>query len=290
MSYRIQRQNPDEYIWADEYSCPLLNEENKIVEIYGSVKDVTERVQAIINIDYEKRHSMEYQYQLLSSQLNPHFIYNTLNSFQYYILQGNIEESLNHISDFSQLMRRVLENSMSQFISLDEEVMFLEQYIRISQKRMKDKLSFKIETDPEIDTGEVMIPPMLLQPYVENAIIHAFINSPRTPELYVAIYQDENLIRCLIEDNGIGRENSMLNRNSDAPDKKRSIAMNINQTRLNLLNQITDRNFKLNVEDRYDTHGTPCGTRVVITYESSPSKVKAPINLKHYRGNSNPAD
>lgn len=286
VSYRIKRSKPDEYIWTDEYACPLLDEENRVVEIYGSVKDVTERVNAIINVEHEKKQSMAYQYQLLSSQLNPHFIYNTLNSFQYYILQGNIEESLNHISDFSQLMRRVLENSMSQYITVDEEVLFLEQYIRISQKRMKNNLNFKIETDPEIDTGEIMIPPMLLQPYVENAIIHAFSNSPREPELYIAVYQDEHQIRCLIEDNGIGREHAMLNRNRESMDKKRSIAMNINQTRLNLLNQITDRNFKLNVEDRTDSYGNPCGTRVVITYDSEPQKVSSAIAFQNYLGHS----
>lgn len=289
-SYRVKKSNTENYIWTDEYSCPLLDESNKIIEIYGSVRNVTDHVNTIFHLEQEKKQSMAYQYQLLSSQLNPHFIYNTLNSFQYYILQGNIEESLNHISDFSQLMRRVLENSMSKYITLDEEILFLEQYIRISQKRMKDKLSFKIETDPEIDTSEILIPPMLLQPYVENAIIHAFSKSPRTPELYVAIYQDNDIIRCLIEDNGIGRENAMLNQNRESMDKKRSIAMNINQTRLSLLNQITDRDFRLKIEDRVDSYGNPCGTRVLITYQSTPQKVGSDVQPFNFRDQNKKTD
>ncbi|MBI3133412.1 MAG: PAS domain S-box protein [Bacteroidetes bacterium] len=266
VSYRITHNRSGETIWLDDYICPLLNGNNDVVEIYGSVKDVSERVNMILKIESEKRQSIAYQYQLLSSQLNPHFIYNTLNTFQFYILQGNIEESLNHISDFSKLMRKVLENSMYNYISLDEEIEFLEHYMRISKQRMKEPLEFTIHVEEGIETADVMIPPMLLQPYLENAMIHGFHECPRKPVLKLIIQKKDHLVQCIIEDNGIGREKSILSKGNRSPEIKRSYAMGINKNRIDLLNQITEQNFEVIVEDLKDGYMKPIGTRVYIRY------------------------
>ena len=266
VSYRIYHNRTQEIIWLDDYICPLLNGNDDVVEIYGSVKDVSERVNMILKIESEKKQSIAYQYQLLSSQLNPHFIYNTLNTFQYYILQGNIEESLNHISDFSKLMRKVLENSMYNYITLDEEIEFLEHYMRISRQRMKQELTFSIDVSSEVETSDVMIPPMLLQPYLENAMIHGFHECPRKPVLQLAIRKRDNLVECVIEDNGIGREKSIQNKGNRLAESKRSYAMGINKNRIDLLNQITDQNFEVVVEDLKDGQQNAIGTRVFIRY------------------------
>lgn len=266
VSYRIRHNRTGEIIWLDDYVCPLLNGNNEVVEIYGSVKDVSERMNLIFKIEAEKKQSIAYQYQLLSSQLNPHFIYNTLNTFQYYILQGNIEGSLNHISDFSKLMRKVLENSMYNYISLDEEIEFLEHYMRISKQRMKEPLEFTISVDDDVETADVMIPPMLLQPYLENAMIHGFNECPRKPTLKLIIHKKGHLIQCIIEDNGIGREKSIRTKGNRSESPKRSYAMGINKNRIDLLNQITDLHFEVAVEDLKDPEGQALGTRVNICY------------------------
>ena len=266
MQYRVFNRNLDRYVWVEDYCCPFVDEYGQVVELYGSVKDITERKLANEKIENERKQSLALQFQLLSSQLNPDFIYNTLNSFQYYILNGLIEQSLNHIADFSQLLRKVLENSMYQFITIEDEIYFLKQYILIPQQRMKSELSFRIEVDPEIEVSEHYIPPMILQPYIENCIMHGFADSPRRPELKVTFKRIENRICCSIEDNGIGRAASKKHRGRNNSPGRQSFAIGINQKRINLLNQVTDNNFKVEVLDLVDGDGNVSGTRVVLSY------------------------
>lgn len=265
VSYRIKHSQTGEVIWVDDYACPLFDHQNEVIEIYGSVKDVSDRVNSIIKISNEKKQSIAYQYQLLSSQLNPHFIYNTLNSFQYYILKGNVEESLNHISDFSTLMRRVLENSMNKYITIDEEIRFLQQYIRISKQRMSRELSFIVESCPDVETSELLIPPMLLQPYLENALIHGFVENTRTPEIKLIIRKNEDRIECIIEDNGIGRLKSQNLKRNMPGQKIKSYGIGITKERIDLLNQISENDFRLSIDDLVDLNGEPLGTRVIIS-------------------------
>lgn len=265
-SYRVMNQRTGYYVWVDDYACPLIDEKGNVTEIYGSVKDISERKNAQLRIEAEKNQSSAYQFQLLSSQLNPHFIYNTLNSFQFYILSGKVEESLNHIAEFSSLMRKVLENSMIQQITFEDEIKFLHQYFQISKRRMKKELHYEINVHPDIDITQQTIAPMLMQPYIENAIIHGFIDSPRDPILTISINQIDNRIFCSIQDNGVGRKGTEeLNRVREAHGKY-SFAMSINQKRINLLNQITTNNYKVEVLDLVDKHDKPVGTRVVINY------------------------
>jgi len=263
-TYRVLNQKTELYIWVDDYACPLLDETGMVIEIYGSVKDVSERKNALEKIENEKKQSLAYQIQLLSAQLNPHFIYNTLNSFQYYILKGHVEESLNRISEFSDLMRKVLENSMSQQITIEDEITFLNQYIMISKYRMQRELTFDIYIDPEIEISEHSIPPMLLQPYIENAMIHGFFGSPHDPVLKLSFIKIDDRIFCCIQDNGIGREKARERQQLQL--SKHSFAMGINRKRISLLNQTTPHNFKVEVLDLKDEKGDASGTRVVVNY------------------------
>ncbi|MBK8926640.1 MAG: PAS domain S-box protein [Crocinitomicaceae bacterium] len=269
ITYRLKKEGEKEYRWFDDYSRPMLNDRGEVFEIYGSVRDVTEREISYEAIKSEQQQAMAYQYQLLSSQLNPHFTYNTLNSFQYYILQGNVEESLNHIADFSKLMRKVLENSMHHFISLDEEIQFLEQYIRISKRRMQEQMTFTTQVEAGLDTADYMIPPMLLQPYIENAIIHAFPETGMNPRIILGIAVRKNRMEYTIQDNGIGRQASLEKKKSDSLQANRkSYAMSINTTRIDLLNRIMDKNFEVEVVDTFDPENEKQpGTMLRITHD-----------------------
>lgn len=269
ITYRLKKPGAQEYRWFDDYARPMLNDKGEVFEIYGSVRDVTEREISYEAIKKEQLQAMAFQYQLLSSQLNPHFTYNTLNSFQYYILQGNVEESLNHIADFSKLMRKVLENSMHHFISLDEEIEFLEQYIRISKRRMKEQMTFTIQIEAGVDTADYMIPPMLLQPYIENAIIHAFPEVGMNPRIILGIAVKGNSMEYIIQDNGIGRKASLEKKSSDAIQAgRKSYAMGINTTRIDLLNRIMDKNFKVEVIDHINPENkNQPGTMLRITHD-----------------------
>jgi PAS domain S-box-containing protein len=266
MEYRLFNPKLQRYAWVEDYACPSLDAASKIVEIYGSVKDITERKNAEAKIENEKRQALAYQFQLLSSQLNPHFIYNTLNSFQYFILNGNIEESLNHISDFSVLMRKMLENSIYQYITLEDELKFLKQFISVSKQRMKTELAFDIIIDPGIEVSEVCIPPMLLQPHIENSIIHGFSGSPRDPRIVVIIKKIRDRVFCSIEDNGIGRAASQKQRELREQLGQHSFTIGVNQKRINLLNQITQNDFRYEVLDVMDKNGEVAGTRTVLNY------------------------
>ena len=264
--YRIQNQQTKKYIWVSDYACLQDNPVDKVYEVYGSIKDITDRQQALEKIEAEKQQSMAFQYQLLGSQLNPHFIYNTLNSFQYYILKGDIEASLNHIAEFSTLMRTALENSMHHRISLEDEISFLKLYVQISKQRLRQPLDFELLVDDKIELSEQFIPPMLLQPYVENAIIHGFSNAKKSCKLILQIEIKDERIYFSIRDNGVGRAASKKLNEANPNRLKKSFAMGINQSRINLLNQITDNDFAVAVRDLLDKNNESIGTEVILNY------------------------
>ncbi|CAH0994811.1 Regulator of RpoS [Emticicia aquatica] len=229
--------------------------------------DITDKIQIINSLRLEKQQSARFQSQLLSSQLNPHFIFNTLNSFQYYILKGEIEESIQNIAEFSKLMRQVLENSDSTFISFFDEIKFINTYINISKKRLPQSLDFSIQISDGFHLKSQFIPPMLLQPYVENAIKHGFTNPAIVSKLSIEISQSNGVITCKIKDNGVGRVESQLAKNILGEPHKKSMAMGINHKRIDLLNESTDRNFQVKVIDCYDNQNQATGTEVIISFE-----------------------
>lgn len=232
------------------------------------VIDITDKIQLINSLQLEKQQSARFQSQLLSSQLNPHFIFNTLNSFQYYILKGEIKDSLQNIAEFSQLMRQVLENSDSTLIPFSEEIKFINSYINISKKRLNQTLDFSIQIPESFNLKSQYIPPMLLQPYIENAILHGFANINYTGKLIIEINQNDEVITCKIKDNGIGRSVAATSKKySNTDTYRKSMAMGINKKRIDLLNESFDRNFKVAVIDCYDDNRNATGTEVIVSFE-----------------------
>lgn len=245
----------------------LIFDENRLPKyIEGTIFEITERIKILKNLESEKRERARIQSQLLSSQLNPHFIFNTLNSFQYYVLNKDIEDSLNYISNFSFLMREVLENSMHEFITFSDEIKFLDNYLKISQSRKTGNFSYKIDVAKNFCPDEVLIPPMLLQPYIENSIIHGFGAKSEEGELTIEIYQKNGSIYCAIIDNGIGRKAGKKASIVQKGITKRSLGMNILANRIQLLNDLYDRDFNVRVSDLFNENGSPKGTKVVVSY------------------------
>lgn len=229
--------------------------------------DITDKIQVINSLQLEKRQSARFQSQLLSSQLNPHFIFNTLNTFQYYILKGEVLESVQNIAEFSQLMRQVLENSDSPYISFFDEIKFLKSYIKIFKKRITQILDFSIQIPENFKWRSQFIPPMLLQPYIENAIIHGFTNTNYPCKLTIDIGLCDGLITCKIKDNGVGRKVAQSEKIRILDSNQKSMAIGINNKRIDLLNEYSDRNFKVQIIDCYDENQLPTGTEVVISFE-----------------------
>ena len=154
----------------------------------------------------------ETKMEALQSQMNPHFIFNAMNSIQNFIIDNNTDDALMYMGEFSKLIRQTLDNSSKQRISLADEIQYLETYIHLENMRFKDAITFKFNVSKTIDTYEVSIPPMLLQPFVENVFVHAFDSNSINPTLEISFTQSDNLLVCEIKDNGKGMVENNLNK------------------------------------------------------------------------------
>lgn len=160
----------------------------------------------------EKR-LVETKLEALCSQMNPHFTFNAINSIQYYILKNDTDKALKYLGKFSRLIRNTLDNSSKQRISLQEEIAYLQSYMAIENSRVENRIQLKLEMDKKIDPKYIYLPPMLIQPFIENVFVHAFDSSHPDPQLHLTFYCNEgNLLTCHIKDNGIGINPSRANK------------------------------------------------------------------------------
>lgn len=199
----------------------------------------------------------------LRQQMNPHFIFNTLNSIQYYMYQHDKLATNNYLTKFSSLMRKVLENSQHTSVPLRDELDALNLYLELETIRFKDKFDYKITIDEEIDPLLYKVPTMLIQPYVENSICHGLMPRENKGKLKIDLKLENEYISCIIEDNGIGRE--------AAEEKKRknennhnSLGTQIVSSRLDLVNALYGTSLKTTYTDLRNENGEPAGTRVEI--------------------------
>jgi len=198
--------------------------------------------------------------QSLRLQMNPHFVFNTLNSIQSFILNNEKEESISYLSKFSKLMRIILNNSSKSIIPLENEIEMLNHYIVLEQLRFDNRFDYEIFVDKYIDKEFVSIPGMLIQIYVENAIIHGLAPlKERRGKLRISFDLKDNKLRCTIEDNGVGR--SFYENKSDKLHESKG--MLISKKRLEILNRSSNEP-PLHIYDLVDENGTAIGTRVIL--------------------------
>ncbi|UPK68011.1 histidine kinase [Chitinophaga filiformis] len=212
--------------------------------------------------------------QLLRTQMEPHFIFNTLSVLQGYIYDNDIERATEYLSRFSKLLRLSLQNARQPFVSLDSEVAALEQYLSLQVMQADTPFFYAILLDPALEEKEVYIPPMLLQPFVENTIIHGFKELPEQGELRIRISLKEQLLHCVIEDNGKGLR-------SMAPDKgkgKPSYSTAITTERLQILSRQSGKPAVLTITERNED-AAHTGTRVEILIPYRLAPVKESLNV-----------
>jgi ligand-binding sensor domain-containing protein len=161
-----------------------------------------------------KRKMAELKELLLRAQINPHFIFNALVAIQGYIYKKEEKEAGKYLAEFSKLIRLILENTRKEYITLEKEVLMLEYYLSLQKQRYKTKFTYLIEIDPNIDLTFVKIPPMLAQPFVENAIEHGVTKLQSGGHIRIHLYIEKNKIVYIIEDNGIGRAKSLESKKS----------------------------------------------------------------------------
>jgi two-component system, LytTR family, sensor kinase len=203
----------------------------------------------------------------LRAQMNPHFIFNALNSVQHYILQGNVIEANKYLSKFSKLQREILNNSNQNFIALQKEMSMLNLYLELEQLRFAEKFTYHITKDDAIDEEEIKIPPMIIQPFIENAIWHGLM--PKTGDRFVKVnfaLPEEDQLICSITDNGIGREAALRLRNANSTEvQHQSKGLSLVYDRLDILQAQYGKPFKAVITDLTNDDGTSNGTRVTLT-------------------------
>ena len=205
----------------------------------------------------------------LQLQMNPHVIFNTLNSIQQYIINHDIDNAVRYLSSFSKLMRRILNNSNERYIPLSDELEAVQLYLELESMRLGNRFSYNIKIEPDVDVKNIEIAPLIIQPFVENAIIHGLV--PKKDDCFLNIklsmIEDYKLL-CVIEDNGVGRKLSEKMKIEQGGAHK-SYGMSITKRRLEMMSKISNDDFSVDVVDLYDDNGVAIGTRVniVISYQ-----------------------
>ena len=202
------------------------------------------------------------------AQMNPHFIFNALNSVQQYILQGNVDDANKYLAKFSRLQREILNHCDQQFISLQKEVDMIKLYVEFEQLRLNDSFHFTVGLDEEIDADELMVPPMVLQPFIENAIWHGLQPRDNGRQLTIefSMLPGAASLVCTITDNGIGRKAASQNKTGQQKQSHISKGLHLVDERLQLLQQQYGGTFKATITDLYNLDQTPNGTKVEVLF------------------------
>ena len=202
----------------------------------------------------------------LRAQMNPHFIFNSLNAIQELIVTKKITEGYTYLASFSKLLRMVLHNSEKNFIPLSAEIEMNRHYLQLESLRFKQSFQYEMHVDDEIDQETTLVPSLLLQPYLENAIWHGLLQKEGDKNLEVNFKDTDGFIICTIEDNGIGRERSAAVKAGKLRGAySESKGMELSSQRIAALNRQLNKNFTLNITDLKDEDGYAAGTRVTIT-------------------------
>lgn len=199
----------------------------------------------------------------IKSQMNPHFFYNALNTIQAYIFTNDKEKANSYLAKFSKLTRIVLEMSEKETVALHEEINSIKIYLDLEKMRFPENFDYVINIDEEVDTDLIEIPPMLIQPYVENAIKHGLLHRAGMKLLHLTFEVVEERLKITVDDNGIGRaqaEAMKARRNI----QHQSFASKANEKRIEILNQMNDHKIYINIVDKYNENQEAEGTRVEL--------------------------
>ena len=210
------------------------------------------------------RHIAEAEMAGLRSQMNPHFIFNCLNSIKLYATENDSEKASDYLTRFSRLIRLVLENSRSERVTLRNELDMLQLYTDMEIMRFKQKLAFQVDIEPGIDACYIEMPPLLLQPYVENAIWHGLMHKPEGGTVHVRVTQpQENLLQLTITDDGVGRARAAELKSKSASHHK-SFGLKMTSERIALINQFYQTHTQITIDDLVAADGQPAGTEVIL--------------------------
>lgn len=242
-----------------QYSISPIIEGDRIIGVSVFADNITEQKARARELNEANKKIGELKLMALRSLMSPHFIFNVLNSIQFYIAKNDRLNAINYLSTFSKLIRNILTYSVDNKIKVSEEIEMLKNYVHLEMTRFENRFDFNIHVDPTLDTS-IQMPSLLIQPYVENAILHGLYNKNEKGTLSITIRQKDQALIFEIEDDGIGREASMKLRGQNFPPHV-SMGIRITEERLKLIN--ANHHTAFEIEDLRDENG-PCGTKVRI--------------------------
>ncbi len=226
-------------------------------------KRIAKRNHQELLIKQHEHNQIKAELKALRSQMNPHFMFNTLNAIQSFVNHSDMVNASNYISDFSVLMRKVLENSKSNLITIEEEIEMLDLYLKLECLRFENEISYGIQVDNNLDVGMIKIPSMIIQPFVENAIIHGLgPKAEGVKKLIIDFEQSGSHLVCTIEDSGIGRKAAKKIKNKKNLLKK-SMGMSITKDRIRLYCKETGNKVLMKIDD-LEEGGETKGTKITL--------------------------
>ncbi|WP_290698582.1 histidine kinase [Lacinutrix sp.] len=231
------------------------NRKNKLVQ---------EQLETKLN-NQKRQHKLELN--ALRAQMNPHFVHNSLNAIQYYIQLNEVEKSEDYLAKFSKLMRLFFEYSRKQTISLENELQLLNKYLEIEKLRFEEGLNYNVEVDTKLDIEDLFLPPMILQPILENAINHGIFHKEGQGILELkCVYVNDTVFKIEVVDNGIGINRAReLSKNKKKTHTEHSSF--VLEERLLLLKESNNWDIDFTILDRSETQENQTGTRVVLIFK-----------------------
>ncbi len=212
--------------------------------------------------DYKSR-TAALEMMALRAQMNPHFIFNCLNSINRFILKNEPDAASDYLTKFSKLIRLILQNSQAKSVCLENELEALCLYIDMEISRFEDQFNYQIILDPALEIEHLEVPPLIIQPYVENAIWHGLMNKGDKGHLLIQLHREGNTLCCAITDDGVGRKQAAVLKSKSA-NKTKSLGMQITAHRLELINALNEKATTVEVNDLVDSSGEACGTSVLL--------------------------
>ncbi|HPE83072.1 MAG TPA: histidine kinase [Aequorivita sp.] len=197
----------------------------------------------------------------LRSQMNPHFIFNALNSIKVYFIENEKEKAIYYLNKFSKLIRKILESSRADSITLEEELDILKLYMSIENLRFQKKIDFTINIAPEVNVATIKTPALILQPFIENALWHGLSLQTENKEIEILVTNEKDIVKISIRDNGMGREMA-LERKSKKKYNKESLGLKFVNERLENFNKKNETKYSFKIIDLYDDKKNPTGTLI----------------------------
>lgn len=250
-----------------KFSLNPIIENNKIIGVNVFGDNVTEQNRQNRALAEANKKIAELKVMALRSVMNPHFIFNVLSSIQYFITRNDELNAINYLTSFSKLMRTVLTRSVADSVTLQEEIDLLKDYVHLEKLRFDEKFDFRVECDHSVEVDDIRLPSLLIQPYVENAILHGLYNKDGKGLLNLKVFVDGEFLIFNIEDDGIGREAAMKIRQQSASQRK-SMGTHLTEERLTIING--DAHPPVTYTDLFKDNQA-AGTRVTVRIKINPN-------------------